>query len=137
MADCIFCKIASKELPSENIVYENGHSVAFLDIRPVNPGHTLVVPKEHHADLFETPEAVLTDMIAAAKKVAAAVKKALKADGVNLGMNNGTAAGQVIFHAHMHVIPRFTGDGLRHWPNKDVTPDDLRTVAEKVRKQLH
>jgi histidine triad (HIT) family protein len=136
MDNCIFCKIISREIPSENIIYENGHSIAFLDIRPIHPGHALVVPKEHHADLFETPEPVLADMMAAAKKIAIAVQKATKADGINLGMNNGGAAGQVVMHAHLHVIPRFSNDGLHHWPNRSATPDELKEMAGKVRKLL-
>lgn len=132
MEDCIFCKIIAGKIPA-NKVYENGHSLAFLDINPVNKGHTLVVPKEHYTDLYALSSAVLHDMIDAVQKVAAAVKKGVAADGINIGMNNGRAAGQVVFHAHMHVIPRFSGDGLHHWPNKKYADGEINEVEEKIK----
>ena len=135
MEDCIFCKIIAGKILA-NKVYENGHSLAFLDINPVNKGHTLVVPKEHHSDLQTLSLPVLHDMVDAVQKVAAAVKKGVNADGINLGMNNGRAAGQVVFHAHMHVIPRFSDDGLRHWPSKKYAEGEINKIEEKIRMAL-
>jgi len=135
MSNCLFCRILAREIPSEK-VYEDDKVYAFLDIKPVNPGHALVIHKHHHADIFDTPEADMRDLAAGARKVAIAVKETLKVDGVNLGMNNGGAAGQVIFHAHLHVIPRRSSDGLKHWPHQDAKPDELKAVAEKLRSAL-
>ena len=135
MSECIFCKIVKKEIPSD-FVYENDKIVAFLDIMPVNPGHTLVVPKAHHADVLETPDDVLFDMITRTKKIAAAIVKAVKADGFNLGVNTGPAAGQAVFHTHFHIIPRFDDDGLKHWPHKKLTKEEMGKVKEAIKIQL-
>ncbi len=136
MADvCVFCRITRGEIPCEK-VYENDKVFAFLDISPVNKGHTLVVPKQHFADLFEMSDDVLSDMIVKTKKIAKSVMEAVKADGVNLGMNNKPAAGQVVFHAHLHIIPRFAGDGLKHWPNKNTTKEELSETRKEIVKYL-
>ena len=131
MSDCIFCKIIAKEIPAD-FVYENDKIVAFLDIRPCNPGHTLVVPKEHHVDLLETPDSVLADIMSRTKKIAPAVVKAVNADGFNTIFNTKPAAGQMIFHTHMHIIPRFIGDGLKHWPEKEMSKEEMQKVKEGV-----
>lgn len=116
-ADCIFCKILEGGLPAYK-VYEDSNTLAFLDIFPINPGHVLVIPKQHYADIFDTPDKDLQNMIVTAKKIAPAVMKATKADAINIGMNNKPASGQVVMHAHVHVIPRFKDDGLKTWPQK-------------------
>src|SRR3989338_11287524 len=97
----IFEKIARKEIPSEGI-YEDEEIYAFLDIKPNNLGHTLVIPKKRYKNIFDAPEEVLQKMIVVAQKIALAQKKALGAEGVNIVMNNETAAGQIVFHIHMH-----------------------------------
>lgn len=136
MTDCIFCKIIKGEIPCEK-VYENDKIFAFLDIKPISKGHTLVVPKDHYLDIFDTPEDVLSDLLVKAKKVAKAVMNATKADGINIGMNNKPAAGQVIFHTHLHIIPRFSNDGLKHWPNRNATKEELVNVKADVVKYLN
>jgi histidine triad (HIT) family protein len=133
--DCIFCKIIAGKVPADK-VYENDKIFAFLDIAPVNKGHTLVVPRAHHADLLETPDEVLSDMITRTKKIAAAVVKAVNADGFNIGVNTKPAAGQVVFHTHLHIIPRFSGDGLKHWPKIKQTPEDMKKVADLIRSMI-
>jgi len=135
MKDCIFCKIIRKEIPAD-FVYENDKIVAFLDIHPCNPGHVLVVPREHHADLLETPDEVLTDILSRTKKIAPAIIKAVGAQGFNSTFNTKPAAGQVIFHTHMHIIPRFTNDGLKHWPEKQTTPEELKKIKDNIVKEL-
>ena len=129
--DCIFCKIVRAEIPCSKI-YEDNEFLAFLDIRPINKGHTLVVPKLHCKNLLDFPKAEETDLIEFIKKVANAVVKATKADGFNLGMNNGRASGQVIPHAHFHIIPRFSDDGLRHWPNREYEKGEIDKVQKKI-----
>lgn len=135
-SNCIFCKIVAGEIPSAKI-YESEATFAFLDIAPVNKGHALVIPKRHYANLFELPEelgnALLTDM----KRVAAAVMAATGADGLNVGMNNHEAAGQVVMHAHFHLIPRFRDDGLVLWGQQSYEgPDEMNALAEKIRASL-
>ncbi len=132
MNDCIFCKIIRKEIPSENFIYENDKIVAFLDIAPSSPGHTLVVPKEHYADLLDTPDDVLAEIITKAKKIAPAVVKGVNAQGFNTIFNTKPAAGQVVFHTHLHIIPRFTNDGLKHWPKIDMSKEEMKEIKEKI-----
>ncbi len=137
MDDCIFCKIARHELPAE-IVYEDAAFIAFLDINPVNPGHTLVIPKEHHANLLEEPEETLRDFLPVIQHVARAVEQATQADGLNVTFNIKPAAGQVIFHTHAHIIPRYADDGLRHWPGKPyATEEDARKLADAIRERMN
>ena len=133
--NCVFCKIIKKELPAD-FVYENDKIVAFMDLHPCNPGHVLVVPKEHHEDLLDTPDEVLADIMSRTKKIAPAVVKAVGAEGFNSVFNTKKAAGQVIFHTHMHIIPRFTDDGLKHWPEKETTAEKLKEQAEKISAEL-
>ena len=110
MADSIFTKIIDRELPA-CIVYEDDTTIAFLDIAPVNKGHTLVVPKKPFENLFDGDDDGLADMIKTARKLAPVIKDAVNADGVTLVMNNGAEVGQEVMHAHLHIIPRFKGDG--------------------------
>lgn len=132
MNDCLFCKIIRKEIPSENFVYENDKIVAFLDIAPSNKGHTLVVPKAHYTDLLDTPDDVLAEIIVKTKKIAPAVMKGVGAQGFNTIFNTKPAAGQVIFHTHLHIIPRFTNDGLKHWPKVDVSKEEMKKIKENI-----
>lgn len=136
MGECIFCKIAKGELPCYKL-YEDDNTMALLDIFPVHPGHALVMPKKHTTDIFDTDEETARQMIAAAKKIAPAVMKATKADGINIGMNNREAAGQEVFHAHLHVIPRYKDDGLKAW-HKNLFKDEKQKqeVHEAVKREL-
>ncbi|MFZ2512469.1 MAG: HIT family protein [Gordonia sp. (in: high G+C Gram-positive bacteria)] len=111
MTDCIFCAIADGRAPAR-IVYSDEHIVGFLDIRPITAGHTLLVPREHSVGLADLPAATGARLFAAGQKVAAAAKIALGADGVNLALNDGKSAFQTVFHTHLHVIPRHSGDKL-------------------------
>ena len=133
--DCIFCRIVKGEIPCSKI-YENEKVIAFLDIAPVNKGHALVVPKEHYKDLLEVPNEVMGEITKAAKKVAKAAVKAVGADGFNIGQNNGKAAGQVVTHFHLHIIPRFENDGLVPWPQKKYEEGEIDKVAETIRSIL-
>ncbi len=133
--DCIFCKIIAGQIPSTQI-YEDKFVFAFADINPVNLGHALVIPKKHYTDISNTPDDTLGKLIATAKKIAEAIKEAVKADGINIEMNNGKAAGQIIFHSHIHVIPRFLDDGYRHWKGERRTAEEIREMAEKIRIEI-
>jgi len=129
---CIFCKIIAGEIPCDK-VYEDADVFAFLDIRPNNPGHTLIVPKEHFENLLETPAHVAEALVVAAQLVAPRAMAAVGATGFNLGVNTGGASGQVVMHTHVHIIPRFEHDGLVHWPTKEMTAEELSSIAEKIR----
>lgn len=114
MSECIFCTIVKGELPAYKL-YEDDDIVSFLDIFPIHPGHALVIPKKHSVDMFDTDEELIGKMMMVAKKMAPSVMKGTKADGINIGMNNREAAGQEVFHAHIHIIPRYLEDGLKSW----------------------
>lgn len=135
MTDCIFCKIVAGVIPSDKI-YEDEDVFAFMDIRPVARGHALVVPKKHSEDFLSTGDQVLEDMIPKVKKIAGAVMKAVNADGINVSTNHGAAAGQIIFHLHFHIIPRFNKDGLEPWPHQESEPKTRQEIAEIIKKNL-
>lgn len=109
--DCIFCKLANGEIPT-NTVYEDDTVRVILDADPAAKGHSLVIPKEHFANVFEIDDDTLGKAMSVAKKVAERQKDALLCDGVNILQNNGEASGQTVFHYHIHVLPRFDGDNV-------------------------
>ena len=110
--------------------------MAFLDIRPIAPGHALIVPKIHCDGFLDCAPHVLAQMAAAAQKVARAVMSATGAPACNVGINNGKAAGQIVFHLHMHIIPRHEGDGLHPWGHQEYKEGEREAMAEKIRAQL-
>ena len=129
--DCIFCKIVAGEI-SAHKVYEDGFTYAFLDANPVNPGHTLLVPKKHVRNILDMDEETITKLGVATLKVARAVKKGTKADGLVISSNNEPAAGQVVFHAHTHIIPRHNNDGLHHWPQGKYEEGAAEQIRDKI-----
>ncbi len=132
--DCIFCKIVRKET-SASIVYEDEHVLAFMDIRPVSEGHTLVIPKQHFADIFEIPEKLNAFTNRVVKKVAIAVKKATNADGVSIIQQNGRAANQDVFHLHVHIIPRVEGQATPRFTDLFVVSrEQLDVAAAKIKR---
>jgi histidine triad (HIT) family protein len=138
--DCVFCRIIRKEA-SASIVFEDDQLIAFLSNRPVNEGHTLVVPKKHYTNIYEIPEAEACHLFKVAKRVAHAVRDAMSAEGIRLVQNNGVAAGQVIFHLHVHVIPLKPPEGFSHGKayRNPSSPRDraaLELDAEKIRTPL-
>lgn len=135
MEDTVFGKIIRRELPAD-IVYEDEDAIAFLDIAPTNPGHTLVVPKNPSRNVFDIPEDDWVSLMKVVRKVAAAVAGATGAEGVNITMNNEPAAGQVVFHSHIHIIPRYGNDGYRPWPKKEYKEGEKEAVAERIRAKL-
>lgn len=100
----------------------------------MNTGHTLVIPKAHHSNLYETPDDILAQIIPVVKKLSIAIKSAVGADGINIEMNNDSVAGQIIFHTHIHIVPRFSGDGFTHWHGaRDYYAGEATDIAEKIR----
>ena len=134
MEDCLFCKIAKKEIPSD-IIYENDKVLAFLDIAPVNKGHTLVIPKKHSRNIFDIEEEDLIEVQKAVKKLAPAIKEATNAGGVNIQANNEPTAGQVVMHTHIHIIPRFVEDGLKLWTPAKTKSED-KEIAKAIKEKL-
>ena len=137
MNDCLFCKIAAGEIPS-TIVYEDDQVIVFMDIAPIIKGHALVASKEHYDPVTATPDDVLAKLHQVAKRIAGAQMNGLGADGVNIMQNNGKAAGQEVPHIHVHVIPRFNGDG-HHWnwnAGKYEDMDEMTELAGKMQKCL-
>ncbi|MBI4599180.1 HIT family protein [Candidatus Uhrbacteria bacterium] len=133
MPDCLFCNIVRGEIPCHK-VYEDERVLAFLDIQPVNPGHVLVIPKTHSANMVHMAPEDLHAVMDAVQKIAPALLRAVGFEGFNLGVNTGAAAGQVVFHTHFHVMPRRPGDGYELWHGTEA--GDLAAMAEKVRGAL-
>lgn len=132
-SDCLFCKIVAGQIPAQ-VVAQDERTLAFLDINPAAIGHALVVPRTHTRDLIEIGAEDLAAVALMTQRVAGMLQDRLGADGVNLINSCGAAAWQVVFHFHVHVIPRYAGDALRHpWVPRSADPDDLTQVAAKLR----
>lgn len=133
MSPCIFCKIVAGDLPS-SIIYEDEHLLAFLDIHPVHKGHTLLLSKKHFESTLFCDDEILQRLALVAKNIAHAVMKGVNADGCNISSNNGSAAGQEVFHMHWHIIPRFAGDNLNRWEHgKYGSSEEQESIAKQVR----
>jgi histidine triad (HIT) family protein len=136
VGDCIFCKIASGQIPAAKI-YEDEVVVAFLDIGPISDGHTLVMPRQHFEKVHSCPPELLGQIWTRLGRIANAVTLAAGADGYNVLCNNGRAAGQVVDHLHFHIVPRKTGDGVfAQWPSYKYRPGQVEIIAEKIKKHL-
>lgn len=134
--NCIFCKLANGQIPTTS-VYENDKFKVILDTAPAAKGHALVLPKQHYKNLLEADDEVIKDAVIVAKKVGLAMMKGLNCDGINIVQNNNPAAGQTVFHLHIHVIPRFEGDKVGNlWKPQEVTTDELKEAAEQIKKGL-
>ena len=131
MKECIFCKIAKGEIPSATL-YEDEEFRVILDLGPANKGHALVLPKAHYENLYDLPDEMAAHAMILAKKIATKMKGILNCDGYNLVHNNGEAAGQTVFHFHMHLIPRYTDDhaGIT-WTPGTLTSEDRDEILEK------
>jgi histidine triad (HIT) family protein len=136
--DCIFCQILAGKAPA-SIVYKDEVCTAFMDIHPVNPGHVLVVPNQHSANLSELDEATGAQLFHTAKRLAETLRRSgIRCQGVNLFLADGQAAGQEVFHVHLHILPRFAGDGFgfRFGPDYAHRPsrDELDEIARRLRE---
>ena len=131
MNECLFCKIVKKEIPSD-IIYEDDEVLAFLDIKPVNFGHTLVIPKKHYEKMENTPDDTISAVFANAKKLMEAVKEAMSADFVALSV-----IGIDVPHFHIHLIPRYFNDNMPiFWPRKEYKNGEKEKIAEKIKNEL-
>lgn len=133
MDNCIFCKIANGEIPSAT-VYEDENFRGILDLGPASKGHALILPKKHYANLFEMDDEMVAKALVVAKKLGAKMQKALNCQGLNVLQNNGEAAGQTVFHFHMHLIPRYENDtvGFPSWEAGKPTQEELKEIAAKI-----
>ena len=129
--DCIFCKLANGVFPT-NSVYEDDMFNVIMDISPAAKGHCLVICKEHYENALEASEAVLSKAFVLASKVANAVKLTTGCDGINILQNNGKAAGQTVYHLHVHIIPRWDNDGINLAPNSQDVDYDLGELAKQI-----
>jgi histidine triad (HIT) family protein len=133
---CVFCEIAQNKTQESRVVYRDKTIVAFMDYAPKNPGHVLVVPLIHAKDLLEMPESTARDMMGVAQRIAAAIKATdIKSEAIRFQTNAGAAAGQDVFHAHLHIIPRFAGDNFDAKKEK-AAASELDEVALKIREAL-
>jgi histidine triad (HIT) family protein len=135
MVGCLFSKIVSGDLDADKI-YEDEATLAFLTTSPLNPGHTLVIPKKHSRNILEISDELYKAVASTSHKVARAIKNDLLADGVNIHMNNESAAGQAIFHTHIHVIPRYSNDGYLSWHGKTFDRKEIELAAEKIKSHF-
>jgi histidine triad (HIT) family protein len=132
----IFTKIISREIPAE-IIYEDDNTIAFLDINPTSLGHSLIVPKKESSTIIDTNEETIANLFIAVKKVTLLLKKALNPDGFSIGLNQGLAGGQTIDHIHVHIIPRYQGDGggNMHSIVQNKPKESLAKVREMIEKK--
>lgn len=136
MSDCIFCKLVRGEIPSARVL-ETDRAVAFLDIGPLNPGHVLVVPREHYESLPDLPDDLAAATAALLPRLCRAVRDATGAEGLNVLVNTGRVAGQSVDHVHWHIIPRHSGDALRwRWPAGRYQGDELEALRSRIAARL-
>lgn len=135
MEDTIFMKIIRKEVPAD-IVYEDEQTLAFLDISPNAPGHTLVIPKKPSRNVFDIDQEALAAVMETVRKIAPAVRDAVGAKGVHINSNHAPEAGQVVFHFHMHIIPRHDRSEFEFWPHGKYAEGEAERVAQEIRAKL-
>ena len=135
-SNCIFCKIANGEIPT-NTLYEDDKFRVIFDVSPASKGHALILPKEHYANVFELGDEEAKGVFVVAKKVAKALKEVTGCEGFNILQNNGEIAGQTVFHFHTHLIPRYTDDGVKiTWNHGEPSNEELAQLAEKIKAVL-
>lgn len=131
-SNCLFCKIANGLIPSYT-VYEDHRFRVILDISPASKGHVIILPKNHAANIFELPEEDASQLFPAAKKIAEALNRVTECDGINILQNNGEAAGQSVYHLHVHVIPRYHGDTVNiRWTPGKLETEQAESLLEAI-----
>ncbi|WP_248908742.1 HIT family protein [Halocatena marina] len=136
MSECVFCDIADEQ-ESASRLYEDGSTLAFLDAAPATPGHSLVVPLTHYETLTDMEPDLVASVFRTTQRVASAVESIVDPDGLNIIQSNGVAAGQDVFHAHVHIVPRYEADGITlRWPHGQLTDESGRNLAVAIRDEL-
>ena len=134
--DCVFCRIVRGEAPAD-VVYEDDKAMAFMDINPATPGHTLLIPKQHFRNVFDLDEEVAAHLMRVAVRLAPVIKEAMGADGLNILNANERAAFQSVFHFHLHLIPRWFDDGIRPpWISRPGDPAEIKAAAGRIKRTL-
>ena len=134
--NCIFCKIANGEIPSSTVYVDEDFRV-ILDLGPASKGHSLILPKKHAANIYELPDETAGKAMILAKKMAGKLTDALNCDGFNIVQNNGEIAGQTVNHFHLHLIPRYEGDGLNlNWPQQEISAEQLEEIRQSIKKSI-
>ncbi len=134
--DCIFCKLANGDIPT-NSLYEDDVVKVIFDLGPASKGHVLILPKNHFDDIYSIDDETAAHVFKVAVKIAKALKEALNCDGLNIVQNNGTIAGQTVFHFHMHLIPRYKGDTVNvTWVQGKITDEEINELKEKIAAKL-
>lgn len=134
--DCVFCSIVSGDIPAIR-VYEDAETLSFMDINPGNPGHLLVIPKQHYRNIFDIPHATAGKIMEVGAKIAGVIKDVLNPDGLNLFQSSEAAAFQSVFHFHLHLLPRWESDSLLlPWKPKPGDMDEIREVAAQLQERL-
>lgn len=136
--DCPFCEIVSRDDPDAREVYRDDVTVAFFPIEPATLGHTLIIPRRHVADIWELDDELMRCLGTATLRAAHAIRRAIEPDGLNIIQSNGSAATQTVFHLHVHVLPRWAGDGIgRIWPPETNYPETAKDTAwELIRREF-
>jgi histidine triad (HIT) family protein len=136
MSECVFCKIVARQIPA-TVVHENEHTLAFMDLGQVNPGHVLVAVKRHAENLYALDDVQAGAVLRTAARIARAIRDAFAPQGLSVYQANGKAAGQTVFHYHVHLVPRYEGDGAAlTWPVKNPPREKLEEYAAKVKASL-
>jgi histidine triad (HIT) family protein len=136
MDECVFCRIAEKKIPCK-FIYEDESTMAFLDINPGASGHTLVIPKVHHETIFDLSDDEICALFRTVAKMTKAIDRTIKPDGINVFQNNRPAAGQIVNHMHVHIFPRFRGDGIDFkWRRVVLDSEDLDNIANRIRERI-
>ena len=136
MSDCVFCRIVARQIPA-TVVHEDEHTLAFMDLGQVNPGHVLVAVKAHAENLYALNDAQAGAVLRAAARLARAIRDAFKPEGLSVYQANGKAAGQTVFHYHVHLVPRHEGDGMAlSWPVRSPPREKLEEYAAKIRTEI-
>lgn len=131
--NCIFCKLANGEIPT-NKIYEDDDFTVIMDASPATKGHSLILPKEHYANLYEIPEDTAAKVLPLAKKLVSHMTDVLKCDGFNVLQNNGETAGQTVFHFHMHLIPRYKGkEQILNWSHETFTDEEMKEICSSLK----
>jgi histidine triad (HIT) family protein len=136
MSHCVFCRIVAREIPA-TVVHEDEHTLAFMDLGQVNPGHVLIAVKAHAENLYALNDGQASAVLRTAARVARAIRDAFAPEGLSVYQANGKAAGQTVFHYHVHLVPRYEGDGMAlTWPVKNPPREKLEEAAAKVRASM-
>jgi len=132
-ADCIFCKLANGDIPT-NMIYQDEEFSVIMDASPATKGHALILPREHYANIYELPEDLCGKTFTLAKKMATHMTEVLGCDGFNVVQNNGEEAGQTVFHFHMHLIPRYKGGTpILGWDHPEISPEEIAEITERLK----